>query len=285
MLEQPGARSIALEGTDEIDVWLPSARTECLSITALLKRTWLTIGEPALDNTVALTQRVRFHVKFLEALLPRSSLDTTTVRYFLDRLPNAPGVEIVLRNVAILLIFLDLIKKLLHQPLGRVLGRCGNVLRRDHPLEVRHPLRQWASGTISDSHTTALVPDRPLHLIDLISVRLRRVRAGDSILRASHDFDSRTCSPHRLRLLRLVTDERQNNVKTPASLLVALVAPVLDVPVAAIALCLRRPEGQGLAACLVSTVEEMQTGDDERLGPTTIGECQRCRRTLEVEIG
>ena len=56
VLEQPSARSVALERAHEIDVRLPTARAECLaSSRPSASVRWLAIGQPTLDNTVALT--------------------------------------------------------------------------------------------------------------------------------------------------------------------------------------------------------------------------------------
>src|SRR3954453_13042374 len=116
MLQHPRARSVALEGTNEIDGRLPAARAECLAAADLLQRARLAIGEAALDITVTLTQRLRVHIKFLEALLALLGRDATAVGNLLQCFPNAPRVEFELRNVALLAILVDLVQKLLHLP-------------------------------------------------------------------------------------------------------------------------------------------------------------------------
>src|SRR4051794_3412005 len=62
VLQQPGARRVALEGRHQVDVWLPTSRLECLATTDALERTIykrlltvvITHAQLAFDNTVAI---------------------------------------------------------------------------------------------------------------------------------------------------------------------------------------------------------------------------------------
>src|SRR3954454_25277380 len=59
-----------------------------------------------------------------------------------------------------------------------------------------------------------------------------------------------------------------------ATLLIVLVAPVLNVAIAAVALSLGGTEGQSLVSRLVCGVEVVNDGNNEGLGPATVGSCQ-----------
>lgn len=62
---------------------------------------------------------------------------------------------------------------------------------------------------------------------------------------------------------------RLQYVSTAANIVV-LVAPILDVAVATVALCLSSAEAQALVTVLESGVEVMNDGDNEGLSATTI---------------
>jgi hypothetical protein len=87
-----------------------------------------------------------------------------------------------------------------------------------------------------------------------------------------------------LRLLGFVADEGQDFIATPASLGIVLVAPILNIVVTTVALCLRRPEGQAATPRLVSTVEIVDQRDDERLRSTTVGKRERGWNALKENI-
>ena len=137
-----------------------------------------------------------------------------------------------------------------------------------------HPPRQRAGCLLGDNHASALRPRSLIHLFDLVCMAKLRVRAGHRCLGACNDLDLAASLEVRFLALRLAVDVRLEFVSTPTKLIVN-VAPVLNVAVTTVTLCLSSTEAQSFISSLEGAVEVMNDGDNERLGTTTICSCER----------